>query len=627
MDIEFRNLTYTIRNRASKRVSNTRNILKGVHGKFTSGKLAAIMGPSGAGKSSLLNAISGYISAGVSGDILVNDRARDARQFHRASCYITQEDLLQPLLSVREAMDLASRLKLPNGMTIQSEDILKNLGLLEHQHTRTDNLSGGQKKRLSIALELVNNPPIFFLDEPTSGLDTVATTQCVRLLRQLARQGRTVVATIHQPSAALLDLFDHVYIIAQGECIFYGDTGAIVPFLKTLELACPKHHNPSDYIMEITETAQVIKMLSKAVGNGQFFQAANVQETKDMELTLCYHTDETLPEKQIVLSDNTRTVEGVQFHQRRVSSSSASSQLTDQSASMTWLKVTRSGSTSCGYATSGFTQFRLLLARMFLQISRNRQALWIQLIHHIMCGVLIGTCFYGTANDGKQMFNHLKYCIGVAIFFGYTQIMVPVLVFPEEVKLVKKEYFNRWYGITPYYAALTVSKLPIQILLNILFCLIVYFMAGLPSEFTRFAIFCLVGNVVSFAAEGLGLAIGSVFNITNGCAIGPAAMAPFLGLAIYGFDFAHEIPWLMNVIMKMSFLRCGVVAIVLTVFGSGRPPLECEEVYCHFAKPSVLLHYLDVEADSVWYELLFLTGLMLLFRSMCYLGLRWRFAT
>lgn len=198
---------------------------------------------------------------------------------------------------------------------------------------------------------------------------------------------------------------------------------------------------------------------------------------------------------------------------------------------------------------------------------------------------------------------------------------------PQEVKLVKKEHFNCWYSLTPYYAALTVSKLPVQVTFNIIFSTIVYFMAGVPFSVMRFLAFCLVGNVVSLAAEGMGMAIGSVFNVTNGCAIGPSAIAPFLGLAIYGFDFAHEIPLLMNILMKTSFIRCGIVAMVLTIFGFDRQPLDCEDMYCHFAKPEVLIKYLDIENSSVWLEIATMLGIMLVFRSMCYIGLRWRFAT
>nr|ASS36030.1 ABCG4 [Samia ricini] len=629
MDLEFRNITYTIQNRLPR--VPRKAVIKGVYGKFLSGQLVAIMGPSGAGKSSLLNVISGYRSAGVTGDLLVNGQPRDEQLFKRSSCYITQEDLLQPLLTVRETMDVAAKLKLPRGTKVPSEEILQELGLLEHQHTKTDKLSGGQKKRLSIALELVNNPPVFFLDEPTSGLDTVTTTQCVKLLKQLAKQGRTVVCTIHQPAASLLEFFDQVYVIANGLCIYHGETSAMIHYLSSVGLPCPRHHNPADFIIEVTESLENIKLLSQEILNGKIYKSAKLEQSTEpinnMQLKICYQSEEDSQETHIMLPNEHYTYTSPEYDHLKTSSvSSFSSHLSQMNSSSAWMKVQNSSDT-LAYTTSYLEQFSILLKRMLLQISRNRQGLWIQLVHHIMCGVLIGICFFNMANDGSQMFNHLKLCVGLVIFFTYTQIMVPVLVYPQEVKLVKKEHFNSWYSLTPYYAALTISKLPIQVTLNILFCSIVYFMAAIPFTVVRFATFCLIGNIVSLVAEGVGMAIGSIFNVRNGCAIGPAAIAPFLGLAIYGFDFAHEISLLMNLLMKTSFIRCGVVAMVLTVFGFGRQPLECNEMYCHFAKPDVLLKYLDIDNSSVWVEILILFSIMFIARSICYIGLRWRFAT
>ncbi|CAH0584125.1 unnamed protein product [Chrysodeixis includens] len=629
MDLEFRNLTYVVQSLGIPK-GPRKLVVKGVDGRFTSGQLVAIMGPSGAGKSSLLNALSGYRSAGVTGELLVNGQPRDEHLFQRSSCYITQEDLLQPLLTVREAMDVAAKLKVPKGLKAPSEEILQEMGLLEHQHTRTDMLSGGQKKRLSIALELVNNPPIFFLDEPTSGLDTVTTTQCVKVLKQLARQGRTVVCTIHQPAASLLELFDQVYVIADGRCIYQGDTGAMVPFLRSVGLPCPVHHNPADFIIELTENPEIITHLSKEIMNGKLYKSSKLEDAppqaapNQMQLKISYQTDD-FQETEIILSNEKCTYKVPNYEGSSASVSSLSSQLSNGNSSMAWMKMQKSDTP--GYATTYCEQFTILLKRMMTQIIRNRQGLSIQFIHHVMCGVLVGICFFNMANDGTQMFNHLKLCVGLVIFFAYTQIMVPVLVYPQEVKLVKKEHFNCWYSLTPYYAALTVSKLPVQVTFNIIFSTIVYFMAGIPFSVSRFVAFCLIGNVVSLAAEGMGLAIGSVFNVQNGCAIGPSAIAPFLGLAIYGFDFAHEIPLLMNILMKTSFIRCGIVAMVLTIFGFDRQPLACNDMYCHFAKPDVLLKYLDIENSSVWYEIAIMLGIMFVFRSMCYIGLRWRFAT
>lgn len=177
---------------------------------------------------------------GVQGTIQVN---------RKTSCYITQEDLHQPLVTVEEMMKVACKLKLKPGSDHKSviDEVLSNLHLDHCRNVMADRLSGGERKRLSVALELVSNPGIFFLDEPTSGLDEVTAAQCIRQLRDLAKQDRTVVCTIHQPSAAIFALFDHIYIIAQGQCVYQGAPKALVPFLAQVNINCPRHYNPADF--------------------------------------------------------------------------------------------------------------------------------------------------------------------------------------------------------------------------------------------------------------------------------------------------------------------------------------------------------------------------------------------
>lgn len=148
-------------------------------------------------------------------------------------------------------MNLACDLKLKkdrcNNKKQLISDILTNLNLNHRRNVKANKLSGGERKRLSIALELVANPKILFLDEPTSGLDEVTALQCIRLLSHLAKQGHTVVCTIHQPSATVFNYFDSVYVLARGRCVYQGSPKALVPFLSHAEKECPTHYSPSDY--------------------------------------------------------------------------------------------------------------------------------------------------------------------------------------------------------------------------------------------------------------------------------------------------------------------------------------------------------------------------------------------
>ncbi|CAH0560095.1 unnamed protein product [Brassicogethes aeneus] len=579
IDLEFQDLVYSVRDNNAK--GGWRQLLKGINGKFHSGELTAILGPSGAGKTTLLNILAGYVNVGVKGSIKINSKARNLKTFNKISSYIMQEDVVQPRLTVREALLVAAKLKLGSVVSAADkigviDEVINLLGLQKCSDTMSEYLSGGQRKRLVVALELVNNPPIIFLDEPTSGLDNYAIKQCVDLLQKITKMGRTVICTIHQPPASLFQTFDQVYVIASGFCVYSGSPSNLVPFLDNSGYKCPPTYTPADYVIELVHSnPQTITGLSSNIQNGR----------GDVITKQKYLAE---PEDFTEVYKDT-TVQNVVF------------------------------------PTTFWQQFSILLGRMLLQMSRNKSMLYIQFFHHLLSGLLLGGIYFGVGNDASQTIAIFKYCICVNVFFMYTHVMAPVLLFPLEVKLLRREYFNRWYSLKPYYLALTVASLPIMLLLGCMFLTIVYFISYQPFEGVRFFWFCAMGLSVAVCSQGLGYAIGSMFSITNGSIVGPSTLAPLLALAVYGMGYKSSIEPLMKALMSLSYLRYGMVGFCEAIFRD-REPLDCaeDEVYCHYRIPEILMVDMGMANQNFHAQLLVILGFALFFRVFAYVALKYR---
>nr|DAD42458.1 TPA_asm: hypothetical protein HUJ06_000688 [Nelumbo nucifera] len=211
----------------------TRRLLQGLCGYAEPGRIMAIMGPSGSGKSSLLDSLSGRLSGNtiMTGNVLINGRKK--RLDYGLVAYVTQEDVLLGTLTVRETISYSAHLRLPSALSKEEidqvvEDTIMEMGLQDCADKLIGNwhlrgISGGEKKRVSIALEILTRPRLLFLDEPTTGLDSAAAFFVIQTLRTAALDGRTVICSIHQPSSEVFDLFDDLFLLSSGEAVYFGD--------------------------------------------------------------------------------------------------------------------------------------------------------------------------------------------------------------------------------------------------------------------------------------------------------------------------------------------------------------------------------------------------------------------
>ncbi|XP_002065683.2 ATP-binding cassette sub-family G member 4 [Drosophila willistoni] len=580
VDIEFKELSLTVNlgfNRGSK------EILHNVNGKFPGSQLIAIMGPSGAGKSTLLDALSGFKTTGVDGSILLNGRRRDLPSFRRMSCYITQDDRLQPLLTVNENMHIAADLKLGENVSYEEketriEDILLLLGLYDHDQTLTMRLSGGQKKRLSIAMELINNPTVMFLDEPTTGLDSSSCTKVLELLKKLTSQGRTIICTIHQPTAKLFQIFDQVYVLSAGNCVYQGGTEKLVPFLQAVDLPCPMYHNPADYIIELAcgeYGYDKIDTLKSATENGSCLTWFNNPSAVMRAETL-------MRKNPIPRRTKTRSLEN----------------------------------------TSYTNQCSVLLRRGYIKAKRDTTMTHLRIGVNIAVAILFGAIYDHTGAEGSRVLDNYNLLFAILMHHSMTTMMLTVLTFPIEMSILLKEHFNRWYSLKAYYTSMTLVDLPISIISCFLFTAIIYLWSYQPMEWVRFWMFFAISLLTVFVGHSFGLMIGAWFDVTNGTFLAPVLTIPQMMFAGFGVTL-RDLPSYLKWGSHVSYLRYGLEGFIAAIYGLDRGVLPCDEApYCHYRYPKKFLEEITMSGDQFWNDVLALSAMTVIFRLISFIVLK-----
>ena len=181
--------------------------------------------------------------------------------FSALSAYVQQDDILFQTMTVRECLEFAAKLKFKGTLQQQLQrvdDIIKELRLNKCQNTKIGGplikgVSGGERKRCSIGVELITDPSLIFLDEPTTGLDSFTATSVCETLGELAASGRTVISTIHQPNSDIFEIFDQLMLLAQGKIIYFNKASLAVDHFAGLgdKFRCPELSNPADHFMTI----------------------------------------------------------------------------------------------------------------------------------------------------------------------------------------------------------------------------------------------------------------------------------------------------------------------------------------------------------------------------------------
>uniref|UniRef100_A0A2C9VJH1 ABC transporter domain-containing protein n=1 Tax=Manihot esculenta TaxID=3983 RepID=A0A2C9VJH1_MANES len=468
-------------------VSNGRkgnkSILQGVTGYAQPGELLAIMGPSGCGKSTLLDALAGRLSskAKQTGDILINGHKQ--RLAYGTSAYVTQDDTLITTLTVREAVYYSAQLQLPDSMSKsekkeRAEMTIREMGLQGAMNTRiggwgVKGLSGGQKRRVSICIEILTHPKLLFLDEPTSGLDSAASYYVMSRIATLEQKDgirRTIIASIHQPSSEVFHLFNSLCLLSSGKVIYFGPASAANEFFALNGFPCPILQNPSDHFLK-TINKDFEKDLEQ--GNGE------AMSTEEAIATLI---------KSYKSSTNYQQV------RRQVAEiyKQESGEVEKERSRATFL-----------------TQSLVLTRRSFVNMYRDLGYYWLRLAVYVALAISLATVFSDIGFSYKSIQDRGSLLMFVATFLTFMTIGgFPSFV--EDMKVFERERLNGHYGATAFVLGNTFSSMPYLLLVSLIPGAITYYLPGLHKGSEHFLYFIMTLFACMTLVESMMMTVASI---------------------------------------------------------------------------------------------------------------------
>ncbi|NXK22663.1 ABCG2 protein, partial [Arenaria interpres] len=549
--LTFHNVSYHVKMKTGFlcfQKSTHKEVLRNVNGIMRPG-LNAILGPTGSGKSSLLDILAARKDPhGLSGDILINGVPQPAN-FKCTSGYVVQDDVVMGTLTVRENLKFSAALRLPRSVKEQEKNervnqIINELGLSKVADSKvgtqfTRGVSGGERKRTNIGMELITDPAILFLDEPTTGLDASTANAVLLLLKRMAKQGKTIIFSIHQPRYSIFRLFDNLTLLAAGRVLYHGPAQNAIEYFQSVGYQCEPYNNPADFFLDIINGDSTAVAMNKTDEVNAVFSAEERTEY-----------DATVAEKLAERYSNSAYYQETKAALENISLGNT--------------KKTKAVFRQITYANSFFHQLKWVSRRTFKNLIGNPQASIAQVCVTALLGLVVGAIFFGLKEDSSGLQNR----VGAMFFLTTNQCFSSISaieLFVVEKKIFIHEYISGYYRTSVYFISkLMADLLPMRTLPSIIFTCIIYFMLGkygLKPTVEAFFTMMFTLMMVSYAATSMALAIAagqSVVAVANLLmTITFVFMIIFSGLLVNLTSIVSWLSWL----QYFSIPRYGMTAL------------------------------------------------------------------
>ncbi|XP_065125114.1 broad substrate specificity ATP-binding cassette transporter ABCG2 [Paramisgurnus dabryanus] len=550
--VSFHNINYSVKMKSGflcKRKITQKDILIDLNGIMKPG-LNAILGATGSGKSSFLDILAARKDpAGLSGEVLI-DGAPQPPNFKCLSGYVVQDDVVMGTLTIRENLRFSAALRLPKTISQREKDekverLIQELGLSKVADSRVGTqlirgVSGGERKRTNIGMELIIDPPVLFLDEPTTGLDASTANSVLKLLKRMGNNGRTIILSIHQPRYSIYRLFDSLTLLAGGRLLYHGPAQNALNYFSDIGYTCEAHNNPADFFLDVINGDSTAVTLNKLNDGEELDQDQLTSSLKGIQEHLVeeYKKSSNYKETQAEVQ---RIIQGKDYS-------------------------TRPKSRTITYNNSFFHQFNWVLKRTFKNLLLNPQTSIAQSLVMVFLALVVGAIFFDLKTDGSGTQNRM----GVLFFITTNQCFSSLSsaeLFITERKLFVHEYISGYYRVSVYFLTKILSDiLTLRTIPAVIFSCVVYWMLGLKATAEAFFIFFFSVIMVAYTATSMTLAISADQTVTAIAnifmTIAFVFMMIFSGLLVNLTTIAAWLNWL----KYFSIPRYGLTALQINEF-------------------------------------------------------------
>ncbi|KAB1227569.1 ABC transporter G family member 23 [Morella rubra] len=566
------------------------NILKSVSFVARSSEIFAMVGPSGTGKSTLLRIISGRVEGkhfDPQSISINNQHMSSPAQLRRICGFVAQEDDLLPSLTVKETLMFSANFRLKEMTTeekkVRVESLMQDLGLLHVADSfvgdeENRGISGGERKRVSIGVDMIHDPPILLLDEPTSGLDSTSALQVIELLSSLAkRKVRTVIVSIHQPSYRILQYIPNFLILSRGLVVHNGSLELLEKRINELGYEIPLQLNAIEFAMEI------IRRLEDSYS-------------------------------KMYLS----SLEG------------------DQQCSYTMLPEWGTGSVRKGndirqiftWYFSNLHEIMFLCSRFWKIIYRTKQLFLARTMQAVVGGFGLGSVYLKMRKDEGGVAERLGlFAFSLSFLLSSTVEALPIYL--QERRVLMKEASRGAYRISSYMIANTIVFLPFLFVVAILFAIPVYWIVGLNPSPIAFAFFTFIVWLIVLMASSLVLFLSAVSpDFISGNSLICTVLGAFFLFSGY-FIPKESIPKYWLFMYYVSLYRYPLDALLTNEYWSVRGECfswQAEDPSMCLLTGSDVLKSRGLDKDTRWMNVGIMLCFFVLYRLLCWIILSRRAA-